>query len=428
MPTHRWAGRGCPREFRIVRPWRARKWQNRYAMIENLRAIRGVHRILMIVCAAIAAFVLAPDSVKMLRAAQNEASALTNTRWNEYQEFLRSKLQPAERSQIEPFTRAMQRLRVRFAPDLMLAGEPFYCDAPRPKGSSLSEIERFFSGPHWVQPIRIKTPEVIIEREMRDRLLPLQRNQFVSQTRLVPLDADLTPCGPYDEVQNFTRARIDFIVSADDGSPSQPRSIEVFFEPREPLRRDMYALQWLHTWPNAGDLIADSELFPALKVYWTDVAKYDPHTALQRLGEREAAAKGKLAFFGLALDRSAAGWISPIVLLLVLLFFVSHLRHARRVRKECDESAEAGSYPWVGVFRGAVGSVLAYASVSLLPVAALAWMLIRSQEDLLRQPWYATGLNLAVVLVSVWAGYELRLFRSALGATPPTERATYTFE
>jgi hypothetical protein len=373
----------------------------------------------MLVCAAMVAFALGPDSIKTLRAAQNEASFLGNTRWDGYQGFLRGKLESDNRTQTQALTKIMQRLQVRFASDISLADEPFYCDSPQPRASSLAEVERFFrDDSHWVQSIQLRTPDATIEKEMKARLLPLPRNQYISQLRFVPLDADLTRCGPYDEVHKYTRLRIDFAVSSDDGSPSYIKNIEVFLEPRDARSSGPYAMEWLRTLPETEKFVSDSELFPALKLYWGDVAKDDPHTAMQKLEEREASARSKLAFLGLAVDRAAAGWVSPVTLLLLLIFFISHLRHARQAKVDRKDFEEASSYPWVGAFKDAVGTVLAYTSISGLPIASLAWMLVRSQEGLLHQPWYAILFAAAVLIVSAWAGWELKLFRSVILTAP----------
>jgi hypothetical protein len=176
-----------------------------------------------------------------------------------------------------------------------------------------------------------------------------------------------------------------------------------------------FALEWIKN-EAFGHKVVDSrtgEVFPHLKLFWEKVNGLTPEQATVFLREQlEESTRGTLSFFGIPVERNLAIATAPIVCFSILLFLVLHIRHLRQIS---DGIAWIPTYPFVPIFKGAVGALLVtYITVLALPIAANAELLMRfgTWEDGSTKVGAVFAALTAVV--SVWTVSELHFLRKRL--------------
>ncbi len=130
---------------------------------------------------------------------------------------------------------------------------------------------------------------------------------------------------------------------------------------------------------------------------------------------REAEKKNDLEVSSLRIDSATVSWAAPIIVGLLLLFFISHLRQLSRILMAEHYPM---NFPWVGLFPDWLGKVIAYATILVLPVLSEILLAYRvaPASHLVR-----LGPPACIAVLSIWATMELwRLRREILRLGNPS--------
>ena len=149
------------------------------------------------------------------------------------------------------------------------------------------------------------------------------------------------------------------------------------------------------------------EIFPALTAVWDEVGTIQfrfTRSFLERAQRRaDEAARTEVSFMGLNLSSRFVFIAGPGTILLLLAYLLIHLVHVNEVSP--GHAPMLRTLPWTGIHTHALGRLLLYASVTVLPVVALLvvtrpWQL----EDPRRMAaqWLAIAAVLGLGSYLVW--------------------------
>jgi hypothetical protein len=164
-------------------------------MIENLKALRSVHQILMAVCAAIFVFVLVPNLRPRLLASQEELYVLRDlAASNYYPSFVSQHIQSNEDADKQMVEGALKKAGVRIT-DNPHFKEPIFCDTCGSMGHELRSYEALFHELQRAESTRLKATSETIEKQIAKSVPPLSPDQSVADIQFLNLDSSMTFSG-----------------------------------------------------------------------------------------------------------------------------------------------------------------------------------------------------------------------------------------
>ncbi len=173
-----------------------------------------------------------------------------------------------------------------------------------------------------------------------------------------------------------------------------------------------FAVDWLKTDSFGRKLIDPStgQVFQHLKRFWEKVNALSVEEATVFLQEQlETSTRDTLYFFGIPVEKSLAISAGPIVSFSILLFLCLHIRHFRSIAVEIDSVPH---YPFLPLFRGAMGALLVtYATVLVLPVLANEELLRRFGNWEERSTKWGAAFAFLMGVMGVWTIIEIHLLR-----------------
>lgn len=381
-------------------------------MTENLKTLRLLHQLLMVVTGAILAFAFRPDMSRDYTSALDELAALKETPFENWAAFVRERYKNDENTN-DTFVRDIVRragLPLQGDPTL---NEPVFGDLPPYKeNATLLQMDAFISSSQKIGVLKLKANKQAAAEELRRKVATRNPNPAVSGMWLSGfqggygqqmLDWRNPPLVPTLTL-NFN------INDQPQTTPNQPVWIVVSFTIFS--ENGPFAAAWLKTDSFGRSLIDPQrgEVFPHLKRFWQKVSGLGVNEATVFLQDQlEATTRGSLSFFGVPVERSLAISAGPLVCFSILLFFWLHLRHFRSIVGQIDSVPD---YPFVLFFRGTVGTLfVAYMTILVLPIIG--------NEELLRRfgNWdeWSTRLGAAVsaliLSTGVWTVIEVHLVR-----------------
>ena len=378
---------------------------------ENLKAIKLLHQILMVVAAAVLAFALRPDLSTEYRAALDELAALKELSFNSWPTFIidHYKKYHDENNKFVISVIRLAGVDLQGHPRLVepTFGEP----PPYLGGAKIIEFDAFFSGTRKIGSLMIEGNKKYMAEQLKKAVSSRNPHPSVAAMSVSGVGSygyyglsdwtNVAPAGPmslsfgiYDQPQTTPNGPV-FVIA----------SYTVVSESGD------FALEWLRGEKFGTNLIdpKTNEVFPHLKVFWDRVSSmtYDQATVFLQ-DEISASGRGALSFFGIPVERDVALSAGPAVCLSILLFLALHLKHLRSLGVP-HEAVE--SYPWIALFRGPLGLAATYFSVLILPVSANATLLHRYGHTVEVSTRIGWGLTVVMFVTAVWTLIEIHRLR-----------------
>jgi hypothetical protein len=371
--------------------------------LENLKTLRLLHQVLMLVAAAILAFAVHSDQSDDYNAAVGELLTIQELRVDGWGSFIEDRFKK-EAAQNDYVARELiHKLDLTAPPGKTVLKQPFLGETPPDiRTARLADLKAFLTATHRIGILDLRSLDL---SKAVSQLLPephLGTGQFLTGISIH------VPGQPASE-----RGAVELFV-LDNQSTSTPTTINVDIWQRfgNPTSTGMCGVvvddgkpeDWLRHDPNGRKLFDPStgEPFPHLRPFWDSVRAQNTGQAVSFLKEQLAAnARGTLSFFGIPVELSLVVSAGPIVCFAILFFFLVHLRHFRTF---AEGEADIRTFPWVPLFRGFLPMAVTYVTV-LLPILSNAALLYRfgHRDDL----WSRVGAA-ATMLTLFTAVFVLR--------------------
>lgn len=395
-------------------------------MLEYLRSMRGLHRLLLIVSATLLGFALAPDPGRELQDALEEVRLIGQLPYDEYASYVRRYGEGYldERPRIFPGTTASNLSLVRKlskqegfrVSEKLRFIRPWYCKLPD-EHTTLAEHSRFFEAPERFYICSVShLPDV----SRLSEFLRLNKNNLdeLNSVELVYYDIEFLKYGPLREeikgllarqptLDDKACCRWEFSLKA----PSDPSrwlgSVQSTCQPRiSSLRSRESAVQWLTQLPEKfhrlvfaneeGGDSATPKIFPGVRGVWEHVSGKSQTDAVSFLETEIEASRRYVSVVGISIDERHAVWAglaASLVVSSLLALYTFRLCQIIAGRED-----QIMLYPWVCLFPGVIGMCLSLASVLFLPLAANAMMVWRVAEHDSVVRW-AGPIGLVLLLV-----------------------------
>lgn len=379
---------------------------------ENLKTLRLLHQLLMLVAAAILAFALRADLSTAYKPALDELATLKETPFENWGTFITDRYKNYE-NQNDKFVRDIVRragLPLQGNPKL---NEPVFGDTPPYKeNAKLLQLDAFISGSQKIGVLKLNADKQAAAEQLKRLVAARNPHAVVSGMWLSGfaggygqqiLDWRNPPLVPTVTL-NFN------INDLPQTTPNQPVWVVVSFTIFS--ENGHFAVDWLKT-NSFGNKLVDpntGQVFPHLKKFWEKLNALNVEEATVFLQEQlEASTRGTLSFFGIPVERSLAISAGPIVCFSILLFLRLHIRHFRSLAVEIDT---APRYPFLPLFGGAMGALfVTYATVLVLPVLANEELLRRFGNWDERSTKWGASFAFLMAVMGVWTIIEIHLLR-----------------
>jgi len=374
---------------------------------ENLKAIKHIHQLLMVICGAILAFAVRTDSFAKSKLALKELAALREISLQTYPSYL-SKRYKDEGEQNNKFVMAV--IREAGLPVLghPVVEQPVFSDPPPDLNSAkLSAIHAFFSSPQKIGTAVLDGDKKYLSQQLAKNIATRNPNP-----RIVGVSISGLSSPGYFGLREWVNtsqtgpASIAFVISDQPQTiPNTPVAVLAAYSIR--AEDGDFPLEWLKTIPPGRELIdtKTNMIFPHLNEFWERVNALSVDQATLVLQEEMAeSTRGTLSFFGVPVDRSLVVWVGPAVCFSIIFFLAFHIRHLRLVRANTDTIKY---YPWIIFFRGTAAYLMAIGTLLLLPASANILLLSKFG---LRAEWSTRSAYLFttfMVLSSIWSLVEI---------------------
>jgi len=383
-------------------------------MEETLKSLRLIHQLVIIATATIIVFAVAPDRSAQYVDALDELSALRQVSFDDFPGYVHWLMREQE-EQDNQFVRNVVRsanisVPTRPAPHFSM---PLYCVPCGPAGNTLRDLESFLNQSQLVVGVKIERDEKATLRQIVAGLPWAQGVKLIGmefyalETSLRGPYPDGTMLLPISPRLGQNHGRVDLILSQPGGTEPMRLSVKIpYYSAARQMGR--YAIDWLRQQPTGQGLIETSpqidRVFPKLKVFWKQLERMTPNEASRFLEEKLDSARGQLSFFGISVDTAIAAWVGPGTSLLLLLFFVAHVRHLSAVNEQC---ALLKTYPWIALFPDTLSKTLTSLSLLSLPVANVL-LLVRSWSVHDWRAWPGIVFTAVVAFFSIRVLMEIR--------------------
>lgn len=381
-------------------------------LTENLKTLRVLHQLLMVVSAAILVFALRVDMSKDYRAALDELRAIQDLNFTGWVTFVRDRYKNYE-NQNDEFVRDVVRLAgvpLQGNPSLQ---EPVFGDEIR-AGTPL-QLDAFVKANQKIGILELIGDKHVPAEQLKHSMMTRNSHPVVEGMWLSGfqggygqqmMDWRNPPMVPATAV-SFSIADVPQTV------PNQPVFGMVSFKLIS--EEGHFGLEWLKQ-DTFGQKLIDAktgEVMPHLKIFWEKVNGLTPEAATVFLEEQlEATTRGTVSFFGIPVETRLAISASPVVCFSILLFLSLHIRHVRLTTGNIEAAAD---FPFAPLFKGAFGSsLITYATVLVLPTFALGELLTRFGD------WSQWSTRIGAVFAvmttatGVWAVVEIHRLRNRL--------------
>lgn len=381
-------------------------------LTENLKTLRVLHQLLMVISAAILVFALRVDMSKDYAAALDELRAIKDLNLTGWTTFVRDRYSNYE-TQNDKFVRDIVKLAGLPLQGNPALNEPVFGDEVR--AGTLLQLDASVNANQKIGVLELigdkRVPAEQLKQSMATRHShPMVEGMWLSGFQggygQQMMDWRNPPMVPATTV-NFSIADVPQTV------PNQPVFALVSFKL---ISEDgHFALEWLRK-DTFGQKLIDArtgEAMPHLKLFWEKVNGLTPEAATIFLQEQlEATARGTVSFFGIPVETRLAISASPVICFSILLFLCLHIRHVRLTQGSIENAAK---FPFAPLFKGTVGALLVtYATVLVLPVLANGELLARFGDWTqwsTRVGAIFTGLT---TVTGVWAVVEIHCLRKRL--------------
>lgn len=349
------------------------------AATENLKVIKVLHQLLMAVTAAIFAFAARPDLAPEYKNALGELAALRQVSWGEWSNFVANRYSEPLVKDKKLLSEWVHQGGLRVRKDAVGPTIPVFGDqVPVPSNARLLDLETFFSKTQRIGVMVIGSSERQHFLEQAATWKTTHPNSTITMLNLSVNSGVQYNNGSLmlDWLNRSPAAVSSFPLYLNtDDQPQQPTYIIITYSIQS--ENGSFALDWLRN-DTFGRRVVDAKtgmLFPHTKVFWHEINQNTPDQAVVILQEEmSAVSRGTLSFFGISIERSLAVVAGPVAIFCILLFMGLHLAHFRSL---LPPNEALRNYPWVALFSSRFAALVAYISLSALPLAACGYLLYK---------------------------------------------------
>jgi len=380
-------------------------------LTENLKTLRVLHQLLMIVAAAVLVFALRIDRSRDYKAALDELRAMQDLNFTGWMTFVHDRYKTYE-NQNDEFVRDIVKLAglpLQGNPSLQ---EPVFGDDIR-AGTPL-QLDAFVKANQKIGILELIGDKHVPAEQLKHSMVTRSSHPVVEGMWLSfqggygqqMMDWRNLPMVPVTTV-SFS------IAGVPQKGPKQPVFATVSFKLIS--EEGHFGLAWLKE-DTFGQKLIDAktgEVVPHLKMFWEKVSGLTPEAATVFLEEQlEATTRGTVSFFGIPVETRLAISASPIVCFSILLFLCLHIRHIRLVEGDIQAAV---SFPFAPLFKGASGALLVtYATVLVLPTFAVFELLVRFGDWSQWSTRVGTVFAVLTTATAVWAIVEIHRLRKRI--------------
>lgn len=389
---------------------------------ENLKSLRVLHQILILLALAIFVFARSPDLSNECKNALAELSDVHEFErsWDEYRYFVYDRFKDSKPNDTDYFIQVVREAGASIYGSPHVT-QPFLLDRGIGAGT-LADEEAFIVERHtfqWVKFRRSKDFADTAVTQLKARLTTSHRPGLSA----VHVDApgygspngDLLaierrgPPGNQTATINFVFLDLSYPPPYPQG-PVVPVGIEYDLYPEH---AGQFGMEWLQS-QTVGQRLVDSKtgiVFPHLKKFWSSVANMGSGDAAVVLQQKLDSLKGStISFFGIPVETSLAVWIGPLVSFFVVLAFLLHCRQFRSLR---DKTEIVDRYPWIPLFSDRWSRFVTFLSIVGFPSIANACLLLRHGTLQDWSTWAGIVAAVFCLIASLWAWIVVLQFRSS---------------
>jgi hypothetical protein len=380
-------------------------------LTENLKTLRVLHQLLMVVAAAILVFALRVDRSRDYRAALDELRAMQDLNFSGWVTFVRDRYKTYG-NQNDEFVRDIVKLAgvpLQGNPSLQ---EPVFGDDIR-AGTPL-QLDAFVKSNQKIGILELVGDKHVPAEQLKHSMATRNSHPVVEGMWLSfqggygqeMMDWRNPPMVPATTV-NFSIADVPQTV------PNQPVFAMVSFKLIS--EEGHFGLEWLKE-DTFGQKLIDpktGEVLPHLKMFWEKVSGLTPEAATVFLEEQlEATTRGTVSFFGIPVETRLAISASPVVCFSILLFLCLHIRHIRLAQGSIEAAV---NFPFAPLFKAVFGALLVtYATILVLPTLAVFELLVRFGDWSQWSTRVGTVFAVLTTLTGMWTVVEIHRLRKRL--------------
>jgi hypothetical protein len=384
-------------------------------VIENLKSLKVLHQLLVVLSAILLAFALRPDPSEDYNRALAELSTLKQVSFDGWGAFVKNRYTATE-DRDNAFVRSVVRLAGLSFEGHPKLDQPVYAEPPPYIGNAkLIEFDSFLTRTTKIGAIRLDADKKYIADQLKQAAGTRHGHPLVSQVWLQGFP-NLVPQVNGARIIDWRNTAPTGITSLSFIISDQPQTI-----PNQPINiiasyaidseSGSFTREWLKT-DTFGQKLIDpmtGDIFPNLKKFWEKLNGLTADQATVFVQELlEATSRGTLSFLGIPVERSLAISAGPAFCLVILLALCLHIRHC------CAIPAEGGmftEYPWAVLFRGFWGHFVIFVTVLGLPISSTSCLLIKFSHKGEWSSIVGAVLVFLIIVVAVWTVIEIYRLR-----------------
>jgi hypothetical protein len=379
---------------------------------ENIKTLRILHQLLMVVSAGILAFALRPDHSNDYKSALDELAIIKQVSYGGWSNYVAHRYKAETDRDVKFILNVIHQagISIKGAPSVVI---PVFGDqVPFFSNSRLLDLETFFTKTQ-----RIGFMKFVTTRQPLLEQLAKWKSGRNPNVQLIALNVSANSGLQYQDGspmldwlnRSFSATSSVPIYMLTDEQGIQTTYVTFTYSPS--TETGQFALEWLRNDTFGKQLIdpVSGVVFPSLKVFWHQINQDEPDQAIVFLQEESAAnSRGTLSFFGIPVERSLAISAGPVVCFSILLFLCLHLRHFRSMVSSNDTII---FFPWVPLFRSIWGEIVTIMTILVLPTIAIAVLLKRLGDWRELSTQIGLTFGAGVIGLGLWAFYEIHELR-----------------
>jgi hypothetical protein len=382
-------------------------------MNESLKSARFLYNLLVLACAAIIIFAFTPDQARRYSAAEHELAQYSRLSSNDYFEYVYSSLKQDEQKEKTQMVEMLRQNGYRVADEVFFI-VPMWADtinAGRSLGTFclLTEREQTITFARVIQDY----PGPLRPLDASSPALKVNSTDIVTAINLGS-EPDMNPALKFQLLNGKptgfpVSSSLILSIRRQDGEQILSSLRVAYISGTS--KTGYFGKDWLKSLPYAFHLVEGNRCLPNSLQIYPEISRMQPVDAMRYLASRnEAEKKNDLEVSSLRIDSETAIWAAPVIVGLLLLFFLSHLRQLRRISKEEKCIMD---FPWVGIFSDWLGQVIAYGTILVLPVLSDILLTYRVAPA---SRFIRLGPPIFIALFSIWACIELWRLRVSMNA------------
>ncbi len=341
-------------------------------MIEALKTLRLVHRLIIVVSVTFLAFAITPtDKDKYMATMKQLRKLQKDDFFDKYKKYIEDVgIQESEeiKAVLDNVAKSLNvKIEERPRPHLTYVPLP-------PKTASLAEFLTFFNKDKTVfiaKPQESELEALLIEKLQSDsikageniiglRFKLLGKPEFVVERKFLIIS----------RIKPITMVLSGKIAHKD--GLERPFSLNI----QATVRKDETANDWLESHDAkwfVKELEKSEEQFPLIR-------HKSLGEAMEYLESKLDSEVDDIQLFNLKVSERRVVWVAPVVTFALLLYFLSHIKHLLFLYKNKPDR-QLNQFPWISLYPDLLSKVLTFSTVFLLPVAANVCLVFRTLDD-----------------------------------------------